>query len=231
MLASLYKRMAQAYGKIEPLAKNGHNNFHNYAYVRDADVVDLVRRVLAEVGLALFTSVRAVNRTELATRSGAPKYRTVVHFVFTLADAETGATLASDWVAEADDQEDKGLNKAATAALKYFLLKTFMIPSDDAEDPDGAGQRRQAQAQAGGQRRQAQGQAPAQTPAPAQGQAPAPAPAGNGKAGATDFWKAAQAHIGDGKRFADRGAVMVWLNGHQGSTGTDWESAIKALGQ
>jgi|GEM_PF-4547377 len=54
---------------------------------------------------------------------------------YTLACGDTGATITTRWTGEAADSQDKGINKAATAALKYWLLKTFLISTGD-EDPD-----------------------------------------------------------------------------------------------
>jgi len=53
------------------------------------------------------------------------------------ADSETGASITVTWIGEAMDGQDKGVNKALTAAVKYGLLKT-MLASTGEDDPDGA---------------------------------------------------------------------------------------------
>lgn len=126
--ASLYKKLATVMGSLKRLPKTGENAHFKYKFATDADVADAVREKLAESGVAFFASMVSEEREGT---------RTTVVFEFTFADSETGATITSRWVGEAIDGQDKGLSKAATAAEKYFLLKTFMLSTgDSADDPD-----------------------------------------------------------------------------------------------
>jgi len=128
--ASLYGKMAQAMRSIARIPKRGHNDYFNYDFVLDADVLDAVRRAMAEVDLALFVSLDSHERHE---------NRTIAAFTLTFADGDTGATQIVHWSGEAADKGDKGLSKAATSAVKYCLLKTFLISTGD-EDPDASGE-------------------------------------------------------------------------------------------
>ena len=54
-------------------------------------------------------------------------------------DGETGASIKKPWRGYGTDKEDKGGYKAMTGGEKYFLLKTFLIPTgDDPEATDDA---------------------------------------------------------------------------------------------
>jgi len=121
--------MARVMGATERLPKRGRNDYFNYDFVQDADVLEAVRNAMASVNLALFVSLEQYARED---------NRTIAEFVITFADGDTGAIHPVSWAAEAQDKGDKGLNKAATAAVKYCLLKTFLIPTGD-DDPDAGG--------------------------------------------------------------------------------------------
>lgn len=134
-LASLYRRMAAAMAQLKRLPKRGHNDRFNYDYVTDSDVLDAVRSALGEQGIGFFTDVVDINRDRaLTTRSGEmPITELTVDAMF--ADSETGATVTVTWIGEAMDGQDKGVNKALTAAVKYGLLKTLLASTGE-DDPD-----------------------------------------------------------------------------------------------
>jgi hypothetical protein len=127
--AALFAKLASAMGKLERLPRSGHNSHFNYDFVTDSDVSDAVRAALASEGVAFFASL---------LRAHADGKKTVADFLYTFADSKTGATWSCNWTGEAIDSQDKGLAKAATSALKYFLLKTFVLSSGDPlDDSDG----------------------------------------------------------------------------------------------
>lgn len=137
--ASLFKKMAGVMGRIERLPKRGTNPHFGYPYVLDADVLQVVRTAMAAEGLAFFVDMGEVTQGEpLPARGrGAPNHKTLIPFTITFADSETGATRTSRWVGESLDSQDKGIAKAATAAIKYALCKTFLISTGDPmDDPD-----------------------------------------------------------------------------------------------
>lgn len=136
-LAGLFAKLARAMGKIGRLPKSGHNSHFNYDFVTDSDVSDPVRAALADEGVAFFASM---------VRAQADGKKTIADFVYTFADGETGATWSCNWTGEAIDSQDKGTAKAATSALKYFLLKNFILSSgDQADDTDADAARPKAQ--------------------------------------------------------------------------------------
>ena len=126
-LATLYRRMAQAMAQLKRLPKRGRNTHFGYDYVTDSDVLDAVRGALGAAGVAFFTDVVDMSqdgkRTELTLDA-------------MFADSETGASMTVTWIGEALDSQDKGINKALTAAVKYGLLKTLLVSTGE-DDPDG----------------------------------------------------------------------------------------------
>lgn len=145
---SLYVKMAQIMGQIRQLDKDARMDAGTFSYkfVSDASVYHTVRQLMVEHGIALFASMTAVEQERFVTGTDKygnekDKWHTRARFEFTLVDSESGETNTCTWFAESEDSADKGVNKCATAALKYWLLKTFIIPTgDDPDAANGAGQ-------------------------------------------------------------------------------------------
>lgn len=125
--ASLYKKIAKVMGKVERIPKRGRNSFHNYDYVTESDLVDSARKLMVEEGLVLFNNVREYEiNGDLAT----------VTIDFTLCDTETGESISTCLVGQGSDKGDKAFYKAYAGATKYYLMKTFLIPTGDDPEAD-----------------------------------------------------------------------------------------------
>jgi hypothetical protein len=152
---SLYVKMARIMAEIGTIGKTGElkGGGLNYKYVKDSDVYNTVRELLARENIALFASMTHVQQNRIVTGkdkydNDKDKYHTLAEFSYVLVDSESGETMTCTWFAESDDSNDKGVNKAATAALKYWLLKTFIIPTgDDPDSSNGAEQSRSSNEQ------------------------------------------------------------------------------------
>lgn len=142
---SLYRKIAEVMGELN-VPKDGKNSHFNYAYFTADAVADAVREKLAARNVAFFASI--VGREPL---TGFSKPRWVVDFKFTFADGDSGETQECTWSAEADGNDDKGINKCATAAEKYFLLKTFIVSTGDEPDADADGSKKRQNAPQGAQ--------------------------------------------------------------------------------
>ena len=129
-LASLYKKMAAVMASLQRIPKRGYNSHFKYEYVTDSDVMDAVRLAMGAAGLGFFNNLIDMEQDSK---------RTLVTVDATFADGDTGATMTVTWVGEALDTQDKGINKALTGAVKYGLLKTFLISTGE-DDPDDDGE-------------------------------------------------------------------------------------------
>lgn len=136
--ATLYKKMAAVMGHMSRVKKTGQHPTQKYMFATDGDVSDMVRDALSQEGIAFFADFIEIDQKVVGkTSSGGDIRNNFARFIFTFACSETGATRSCTWFAEAVDTSDKGINKVATAAVKYFLLKTFLISTGDkADDPD-----------------------------------------------------------------------------------------------
>lgn len=126
MTKNIYAKVAEVMQNVSRVPKNGFNDFHKYKYTTESDLTESIRPILLDAGMAFFSNVLEQERDGEFTK---------VKMEFTLADIETGETLKSTYWGEGQDKGDKGLYKAYTGATKYFLMKTFLIPTGD--DPEG----------------------------------------------------------------------------------------------
>lgn len=129
----LVKKLAEVMAAVERIPKNGHNNFHNYEYATEADIVTAVRKELSSRHVMLIPAVEAFQRDSVGDKG---QVLTTLVMSFTFIDGETGETITRPWVGAGTDKEDKGAYKAMTGGEKYFLLKTFLMPTGDDPEAD-----------------------------------------------------------------------------------------------
>ncbi|UKL29980.1 ERF family protein [Bacillus phage PK1] len=126
-IQSIYKKIGKVMSAVVRVPKNGYNSFHKYNYTTESDLTESIRPILQEAGLAFFSNVLEQEREGEFTK---------VKMEFTLADMDSGEVLKSTYWGEGQDKGDKGLYKAYTGATKYFLMKTFLIPTGDDPEAD-----------------------------------------------------------------------------------------------
>lgn len=128
----LLGKLAEIQSAIDGVARNGENTDRtndSYTFVRAEDLLRVVRKEMAERRVLLLPAANGIKRTII--ENGAV---TAVALTYTFYDAESGESLAFEWRGTGEDSGDKGLYKAITGALKYFLLNAFLIPTGD--DPE-----------------------------------------------------------------------------------------------
>lgn len=119
------------------VARDKKNDFDNYKYFSEAGYKKLFTELFSTVGLELTSSVEDVERF---TVEGKQSNGRQVKVRFQLHDIETGAFEEAYFFGEGFDKGDKGIYKAYTGALKYYLANTFMVATGDdpeVESPEG----------------------------------------------------------------------------------------------
>ena len=133
VLTAIAKIMSEV-GSVE---KRGTNDFHKYKYASAADIAFALQKKVAEAGLII---TQTESRIE-------PKFEDsvlMIEYTFSLSHV-SGDTLPylitktgmSGLKNSKGGIDDKAVNKCSTAALKYFLLGLFLIPTGDYDDADG----------------------------------------------------------------------------------------------
>lgn len=136
---NLAAKMARVMTEIERLPKAGKNTRFDYTYATEGDILETIRPLMAKQGIAFFPTILNIEETEKKTSSGNSTTYTRVFMQFDLVCGDTGETKTCHWVGDALDNQDKGINKAVTAAEKYFILKTFMMSTGDLKDDPDSG--------------------------------------------------------------------------------------------
>lgn len=113
---------------MKRLPKLGWNDHHKYKYVRSEDAVGKAQRLLSKYDVLLMPSVSGPS-----TQVGST---TLVPMNYTFLDVESGESLNVPWLGAGADKGDKGVYKAYTGALKFFLIQFFQVQVGDAPEPE-----------------------------------------------------------------------------------------------
>lgn len=119
------------------VARDKTNSFDNYKYFSEAGYKKLFTELFSTVGLELTSSIEEVDRFSV---DGKQSNGRQVLVRFSLSDIDTGYDETSRFYGEGFDKGDKGIYKAYTGALKYYLANTFMVATGDdpeVESPEG----------------------------------------------------------------------------------------------
>lgn len=131
---SLIPKLCEVMEAVGYIQKTGFNQQQRYKYAQESDVVEKVRKELAQRKVFLMNSVEDTSFRTIRTAKGNELTVATLTVKYTLIDGETGEKLEFTGVGEGMDSGDKAVYKAQTGALKYALMKTFLIPTGD--DPE-----------------------------------------------------------------------------------------------
>jgi hypothetical protein len=133
--------IAGVMAEIEGVQKGGTNKFHDYRYARMQDILTALTPLLGKHGLAIFQTEHHRSMFDNGNVIAIQYRFTIAHAsgqVWPEHPLQTGMSFCRDKHGKYDD---KSLNKAHTAARKYFLLALFQIPTEDVDADDGPNQR------------------------------------------------------------------------------------------
>lgn len=125
----LYTKLVAVMASLEGLAPQGSNRHFSYNYWETNQVTGVFRPLFVRHGLSFMSDVVDFDIRPRGEKS----LLTSLKVLFTITDIETGETISGHGFGQGDDAGDKGANKAFAGALKYWLLKTFLVGGDDAE--------------------------------------------------------------------------------------------------
>lgn len=107
-----------------------------WTFASVGSMYNAVRPLLAENGVMIFPKMNEVEQKETGAKSGKgnPQISTTIKWNMTVTDGTD--SIDCPWQSNALDYDDKGINKAATTAMKYFIRTLFMISTSEDLDPD-----------------------------------------------------------------------------------------------
>jgi len=117
------------------IAKADTNTFDNYKFRGIDAVLNALAPLLSKHGVVIIPSVTSSEIRTVPTAKGGTQNHAKVTVDYTLYDAE-GDSITHSFAGEGMDRGDKSLNKACTAAFKYFLFEAFCIPVEGTPDAD-----------------------------------------------------------------------------------------------
>jgi hypothetical protein len=131
---NIYQKLIEVRKSVPYLKKESQG--HQYQYTGSSQVLASVRAKMDELGLMLICKVLNHNLIQGTTSKGAKEYMTELEMEFTWVNAENPEEkIVCPWYGQGVDNSEKGVGKSLTYAEKYFILKTFNIPTDK-DDPD-----------------------------------------------------------------------------------------------
>jgi hypothetical protein len=123
----LVEKLSQIMKELGAIEKDGHNDFHKYAYVSHSQMMSKLHPLLCKHGVIIRPAQVAVTHAEIGTSA-----HVIMRIRYEVTDGTD--TLSFVGVGEGTDKGDKASYKAQTGAHKYALKALFTIPDElDAE--------------------------------------------------------------------------------------------------
>jgi hypothetical protein len=132
----IYKNMNDILAGIDSIEKNKQATMGaggSYKFRGIDDMYNILHPLFAKNKVFLIPKVLEV-KTEIQTKAnGGLQYNSVVKLSVTFF-AEDGSNIEAIGIGHSLDNSDKGTNKAQSSALKYILMQTFLIPTEESKD-------------------------------------------------------------------------------------------------
>lgn len=131
---NLYQKLAAITGDVGAIAKDGNNSQQNFKFIEYAAVAGRLRELFAKYGVVIVP--RMVQQSKQLRSVNGKAVSVLIDFTYTVVNADSpDDKFTVTWTGEAIDYGDKATNKAATSALKYYLMRQLNI-SEKGDDPD-----------------------------------------------------------------------------------------------
>jgi len=135
----IYSKMLAVKKDIGSVGKDQENTSQGWSFRGIDQFVNALHPILNKHGVGVsmdvkqnaetFQTAKLANGKERVTKNT----RIIMEYTFF---AEDGSSIKCSVPAEGVDPGDKGTNKALSAALKYCLIQTFFVPTEDMAEGD-----------------------------------------------------------------------------------------------
>jgi len=134
----IYGRISEVMGRVGAIKKERTNQQQGFKFRGIDDVLNALHPVLSAAKVFIAPEVMDIRREDRETSNGKKMIYTVVHVRHRFW-TDDGSFVDAVTVGEGMDSADKSATKAMSAAMKYAVLFTFAIPTEDVEDSDAGG--------------------------------------------------------------------------------------------
>jgi hypothetical protein len=134
----LCQKIVETMASIKAIGKNGYNELQRYAYTEASEVFSIVRDAMASHKIVIFPSMLSKNVITRQNPNGKEIMVTEVTMSYSIVDVESSQYVTVIYSGEGMDSGDKGLPKALSICMKYYLRDQFLIPfGEDIENEKG----------------------------------------------------------------------------------------------
>ena len=132
---NIYQKLHTIQSKINHLTKTEENKFQHYKYVNEYEILKVLKPLLDETKLILlFSDAKEGFVKEKIEKDWVVQYQKQI-ILINSENKQEHLTLHF-WACGSNTDLAKAKGSAETYAIKYFLMKFFLIPTSDNLDPD-----------------------------------------------------------------------------------------------
>lgn len=131
----IFALLPKVMSDVGHVGKNRQNQQQHYAFRGIDDLYQAIQPVFCRHGVFVVPAVLETRREERKTQKGATLIYTMLTVKHTFY-APDGSSVEAVTAGEAMDSGDKSANKAMSAAMKYALIETLCIPTDEPIDTE-----------------------------------------------------------------------------------------------
>ncbi len=133
---NIFKKINAIMKDIGSVGKDQKNSAQGYSFRGIDQFINHLHPILTKHGVCINPECMQVNYDRVEGKTGKVQNHTkmIMRYVFT--DMEDGSFTQSIVAGEGLDPSDKATNKATSACLKYALIQTFQVPTEDMEEAD-----------------------------------------------------------------------------------------------
>lgn len=129
MANKIHGQISAIMAEVRAVGKTHKNDGQGgFMYRKIDDVVDMLHPIFAKHKVFILPEAIEDKTENRQTSRGATLIYRIIKVKITYVSGEDGSSLSSTVVGEGMDSGDKAANKAMTAALKYSLSQTFLLP-------------------------------------------------------------------------------------------------------
>lgn len=132
----IFSKLLAVKQDIGSIGKDQKNTHQGFKFRGIDQFVNALHPILNKHGVGITTKVLQNSEEYKESSNGkiSKNVRLVMEYTFF---AEDGSTLSCQMPSEGVDTSDKATNKALSAALKYCLIQTLCVPTEDMAEQDG----------------------------------------------------------------------------------------------